>query len=131
MRLQSFETFKKEIKMNINLISAILFYSIIFILIYVNRKKFEIQGKVIALYKTKIGLKLMDKIALSHPKLLRFLSTSGIYVCFLGMIIITLFLLKGIYNLIFTPDAGAVISLVIPGIKIPGFIYVPFWYGII
>ena len=116
--------------MNINLISAIIFYSIIFILIYINRKKFDIHG-VIALYKTKIGLKLMDRIANSCPRLLKFLSTTGIYLSFAGMIFITLFLLKGVYNLIFVPEAGPIMSLVIPGIKIPGFIYIPFWYGII
>ncbi|MBD3248922.1 PDZ domain-containing protein [Candidatus Woesearchaeota archaeon] len=116
--------------MDVNLISAIIFYSIIFIIIYLYRKKFEIHG-IIALYKTNIGLKLMDRIAKRFSGSLRVLSSMGIYICFIGMLFITGFLLKGIYNLLFIPDSDPVISLVVPGIKIPGFIYVPFWYGII
>ena len=112
--------------MDINLISAIIFYSIIFILIYVYRKKFDIRGKIIALYRTKIGLKLMDRIANFSPRLLKPLATFGIYVCFAGMAFITLFLLKGIYDLFMIPNASPTISLLIPGVKIPGFIYIPF-----
>ncbi len=116
--------------MDVNLISAIIFYSIIFLLILIYRKKFEIHG-IIALYKTNIGLRLMDRIAKRFSSSLRFLSSFGIYICFIGMMFITAFLLKGIYNLLFIPGSDPVVSLVIPGIKIPGFIYVPFWYGII
>ena len=117
--------------MDINLISAILFYSIIIILIYIYRKKFDIHGKVIALYRTKIGLKLIDRISKTFPRFLDILSNFGIYICFIGMIFITIFLLKGAYDLIMVPDSAPTLSLLIPGIKIPGFIYVPFWYGII
>lgn len=42
---------------------VIAFYIIIFILIALNRKKFEVQAKVIFLLKTKIGLKFMDKFS--------------------------------------------------------------------
>jgi membrane-associated protease RseP (regulator of RpoE activity) len=116
--------------MDPNYLSAIIFYSLIFILIYIYRKKFEIHG-IAALYKTKIGLKLMDKIANSFPRFLRFLSTIGIYICFAGMIFITFFLIKGAYDLFAIPDSTATLSLLIPGVKIPGFVFVPFWYGII
>ena len=42
---------------------VILFYAVIILLIYLNRHKFEFQGRFIALYRTKVGLRLMDKIA--------------------------------------------------------------------
>ena len=43
--------------------TVVIFYVIIFFLIIKNRKKFDVQGKVIFLYKTKIGIKLMKKFA--------------------------------------------------------------------
>ena len=72
--------------MNIDLISAIIFYLIIFILIIVNRKKFDVQAKIMALYRTKIGLKLMDSIAVKFPKTLAFLGYFGIVISLLGMV---------------------------------------------
>jgi membrane-associated protease RseP (regulator of RpoE activity) len=73
----------------------------------------------------------MDRIAKSFPRLLRFLATFGIYIAYIGMAFITVYLFKGLYNLIFIPDSIPVVSPIIPGIKIPGFFYIPFWYGII
>lgn len=42
--------------------SVILFYLVIAILIYLNRRKIEFQGKIVALYRTKLGLSLMDRL---------------------------------------------------------------------
>jgi membrane-associated protease RseP (regulator of RpoE activity) len=48
------------------------------------------------------------------------------------MFTICVLLLKGLYELIFVPAAPPTLSLVIPGVQIPGSpIFVPFWYGII
>ncbi len=42
--------------------SVILFYAAIALLIYLNRKKIDIQGKIVFLYRTKWGLDLMDRL---------------------------------------------------------------------
>lgn len=101
-------------------------------LIYFNRKKFEFQGKIVALYRTKIGLKLMDKIAKDYPKAVIYLGYAGIVAGFLGMAFISYYLIYGLYNLIFVPSAPAVISPVLPGIRIPGAqVYLPLFKGLI
>ncbi|MBU1202157.1 MAG: site-2 protease family protein [Nanoarchaeota archaeon] len=177
---------------------VIMFYLAIILLIYFNRKKFEVQAKIIYLYKTKFGLKFMDSFAnprsektdgfgrflfgisagltiisglvmltnkmydlfvksnlLSEGAMLVFFmifsasfifllisiiffkqlksaGTVGIYVGFLGMILISVFVLKGFVDLFLKPDAPPVLSPIIPGVSIPGSpIMVPFWYGII
>lgn len=118
--------------MNINLISAVIFYLIILLLIITHRKKFDIQAKIFALYKTKIGLKLMDKIAGKFPKTLAFLGYFGIVIALLGMILIVYSLVQGTISLLLVPTAPATIAPIIPGVKIPGVpFFVPFWYGII
>lgn len=111
---------------------VILFYLIIIFIIVRFRHKFEFQAKFIALYRTKIGLKLMDKIGTKHARFIRGLAHVGIVIGYLGMALIMVFIVKGVYDLLLVPDAPAVISPVIPGVPIPGSpIFVPFWYGII
>jgi len=111
---------------------VILFYLIIIFLIVRFKKKFEFQAKFIALYRTKIGLKLIDKIGTRHSGFIKGFARIGIVIGYLGMALIMVFIIKGVYDLLFVPEAAAVISPVIPGVPIPGSpIFVPFWYGII
>ncbi|MBW2991581.1 site-2 protease family protein [Candidatus Woesearchaeota archaeon] len=111
---------------------VILFYLIIILIIVRNKKKFEFQAKFIALYRTKVGLRLIEKIGTKYAKFIKILGYIGIFVGYLGMAIIMIFLIKGLYDLVFVPEAPAVIAPVIPGVPIPGSpIFVPFWYGII
>jgi membrane-associated protease RseP (regulator of RpoE activity) len=118
--------------LNINLLSAIIFYSIIILVIFLNRKKFQIYAKVIALYRTKLGIKTIERIANISPAFWKVVGYIGIYVGFLGLILIFAYLIQSLYTLITNPAAPAALALVIPGVKIPGSpIFVPFWYGII
>jgi len=117
---------------DINLVSAIIFYFVIVFLIIKYRKKFIIQAKIIALYKTKIGLKLIDKIASSSPLVIKSLAGLGILFGYIGMIFISYMLIQGAYTLFTVPESSPMIAPVLPGIKIPGSpVFVPFWYGII
>ena len=59
--------------MNLDLTLALIFYTLLVIYIMKNKSKFEFHGKIIALYKTKLGLKLMDKISKICPRILKFL----------------------------------------------------------
>lgn len=118
--------------LDLNLVSALLFYLIIFLLIYFNRKKFDIQAKVIALYRMKFGINAISWIASLCPRFWRFLATIGIYIGFAGILFIFGYLIYSLYDMIVNPLAPAAIALVIPGVQIPGSpVFVPFWYGII
>lgn len=54
--------------MNFDLILAVIFYLLVLLFYLKNKKKFQVQGKIFLLYKTKLGLKLMDKIASPSSK---------------------------------------------------------------
>jgi membrane-associated protease RseP (regulator of RpoE activity) len=111
---------------------VILFYLLIIIFIVVKRKNFIFQGKIIALYRTKIGLRLIDRIGTKYSEFIKILGYVGIGIGYTGMLVIMFFIFKGLYDLIFVPGAPAVLSPVLPGVPIPGSpIFVPFWYGII
>ncbi|MFH0875456.1 MAG: site-2 protease family protein [archaeon] len=117
--------------MDLLLASIIIFYSLVLIWIIANRKKFQIESKIIALYKTSIGIKFIDNVGKKYSELIKILGYIGIGVGFIGMVYMSWYLTTGFYNLFFKPEAAAVISPVIPGVKIPGAaVFVPFWYGI-
>ena len=111
---------------------VLIFYIVIAILIYIYRKKFQVEGGFILLYRTQWGIKFIDKFAEDHKEFLKILGYVAIGVGFIGMFLICGLLIKGLYELIFVPLAPPTLSLVIPGVQIPGSpIFVPFWYGII
>ncbi len=116
--------------MNYDLILLVAFYLILLIIFKIYRKKFEVQWGIFALYKTKIGLKLMDKIAKKYPRLLNFLSYVSITLGFLGMILTLIFLAKGALSFL-TPTPTPQIAPVLPGIKVEGMPVLSFWHWII
>ncbi len=99
---------------------VILFYSTIILLVFIFRKKFVMQNKFIAMYKTKIGLRLMDRIGNKHREKVKLLGIIGIGVGYVGLFTIIYFLLKNLIQLLTVPKAVSAVSLVIPGVKIPG-----------
>src|SRR3989344_2008444 len=118
--------------MNFDLIFAIMFYAALLIFFLKNREKFELQGGIFALYRTKLGLKLMDKIARKNSKLLNLLSYVSVFVGFTGMVFIMYTLLQGVYKLIFIPGSQPVVAPVLPGISIsPELPVLNFWHWII
>lgn len=105
----------------------LLFFGLwILIFIYINthKSKFEIQGKIFALRRTKFGLRAMDKWSARWPKTLRFLGYLGIFLGFIGMVVtvysVVLFALK----LLIIPGSAPGLSPVIPGVRIPGIPFV-------
>ena len=116
--------------MNWDLISIIIFYSVIFLLFLKYKKRFTMQG-IIALYKTSFGIKLMDKAAASSPRLLRYFSALGIAIGFLGMIAGFVFLVKETIGFLITPGAVTPLVPVLPGITIPGVPRLSFWHWIV
>ncbi|MEK6840061.1 MAG: metalloprotease, partial [Nanoarchaeota archaeon] len=71
--------------MNIDLIFALLFYIGLIIFFYKHKENLQVQGKIVALYRTKLGLKLMEKIARTAPRFLKVLGVIGVITGFAGM----------------------------------------------
>ncbi|MBI4447876.1 site-2 protease family protein [Candidatus Woesearchaeota archaeon] len=117
--------------MNYDLLSIIAFYLIVFVFYLRNKKKFIIQGKFLALYKTKIGLKLMDKIAKKMPRTVKYLGYFGVICGYAGMIFIFVFLIKETLKFLLVPSAPPPLAPVLPGISIPGAPKLSFWHWII
>jgi len=99
---------------------VILFYSAIILLIYIFRNKLDIQHKVMAFYRTKVGLKTMNKLGTKHTEFIKFLGYVGIGAGYIGLFVIVYYMLKNLLMLLSVPTATSAISVVVPGVKIPG-----------
>lgn len=118
--------------MNLDITLALIFYSLLVLYILKHKSKFEFHGKIIALYKTKLGLKLMDRISRTCPRILRFLGYISIITGFAGMILIFYLLFKGTFDLLFIQGSLPAVAPVLPGIKVmPGLPVLSFMHWII
>ena len=90
------------------------------LLVFLNRKRFIIQHKFIALYKTKLGLNLMDTWSEKYGEYLRVLGFIGIGAGFIGLITMLVFLIKNLVELVIVPNTQSAVSLVVPGVAVPG-----------
>lgn len=116
--------------MNLDLISAVIFYSIVAVLIYKYRSKFEIMQKMFIVHKTKKGLNFMRRLA-KYKTFWKVYSTLAIPTAVFFMILIGKMLWDNLVKIASGVGAAGV-SILIPGIKIPGSsIFVPFWPGMI
>ncbi|MBS3168280.1 site-2 protease family protein [Candidatus Woesearchaeota archaeon] len=110
----------------------VIFYVILLIIFRIFRNKFEVQWKIFALYKTKWGIKLMDKIAKKWPKTLGILGVISIWVGFIGMVITTGFIIWATYQYLFIPKADVALAPLLPGVSISDKLPVlSFWHWII
>ncbi|MDD9954241.1 MAG: site-2 protease family protein [Candidatus Woesearchaeota archaeon] len=110
--------------------AAILFYTILILIIISVRKHIDWQTFGIGLYRTKVGLKLMQKWGKKYKGLVQVLGYIGLGVGFIGMVFIIINLIGGFWNLLTNPEAAPVVSPVIPGFKVPGFdLHVPLITG--
>ncbi|MDD5133148.1 MAG: site-2 protease family protein [Candidatus Nanoarchaeia archaeon] len=117
--------------MNLDLLFVILFFLILLGIYFKYKNKFEVQSKVFVLYKTKWGLKLMDKLASKFPRFLKYLSYVSVFIGFAGMVFIFYFLIMGTYNLLFIPKSQPLLAPVLPGVKVAGLPTLSFFHWII
>lgn len=117
--------------MNYDLIFAIAFYFILYLIFLKYREKFDVQSKVFIMYRAQWGITLMDKIAKKFPKLLKVLGFVSVVTGFLGMAVIFVILLHGTLNLIIVPEAKPVLAPILPGVTVPGAPTLSFWHWII
>lgn len=107
---------------------TIVFYSAVILLLIIYRKKFEFQGKLIAIRKTKFGIPWMERFAKKHGETIKIFGYAGIGIGFAGMVFIFGYVIKAFIELFTNPSAPAAFSLVLPGVNIPGSpIYIPLW----
>lgn len=111
--------------------SIILFYLVIIIFLIIKRKDIVAQAKVILLYRTKWGLTWISAFSARYRQLVILAGYIGVGIGFAGMIFISLTLLKNLYDLIISPATTPGVSLVLPGVKVPGLGVLPFWYWLL
>ena len=99
---------------------TILFYSLIFLLVYLNRKKFDVHGKFIYLYRTSIGIKWMNLVAKKASKLIKIFGYIGVIIGFIGMVFTFILILFLTYKLLINDPGASGASPVIPGLPIAG-----------
>ncbi len=109
----------------------ILFYLAVIIFLVIKRKKLDIQGKIIVLYRMKWGLKWMDKYAKKHRQWVILLGYTGVGVGFVGLVFISYLLIKNLIDYFTAETITAGASIVYPGMKVPGLGVLPFWDWII
>ncbi len=119
--------------MNISNILMIGFLIALSLTILIFRKRFVFQsfGKIFyfGMYKTKVGLKLMDRWSKKYPRILTRLCYLSIVIGFLGMILVVFDLIKSGYQIL-TGTSTLSVGLVLP-VQAKGVFYVPFIYWII
>ena len=108
-----------------------IFYLIVIIFLYVKRKKLDFQAKIIILYRMKFGLVFIEKFVKKYREFVILLGYIGVGAGYVGLIFISYILIKNLYDLITIPAAASGVSLVLPGINVPGLGVLPFWYWII
>ncbi len=108
-----------------------IFYLAIILFLIFKRKSLEFQAKIIVLYRTKFGLKFIEKFSTKLREWVILLGYIGIGVGYVGMFFIAYTLIKNLYDLIAVPSAVSGVSLVLPGVNIPGVGILPFWHWLI
>jgi len=104
------------------------FYVLVILLLIIYRKKFEFQGKIVAMRRTKFGVKFIDKYAKKHKETIKIFGYMGIGVGFIGMTFIFFYVLNSLIKLFTQPDAPAALAPVLPGVSIPGSpLFIPLW----
>ncbi len=122
--------------MNYDLLFLVIFGSILLVVMLLNKKRTELQKIAfpflyMIIYRTKLGLNKMDKLASKFPRSLNILSYVSITIGYLGMAFIIFFLFKGAYEFLFL-DMPSPVGLVLPGVEtIPGLPKLSFFHWII
>ncbi|MDP3639888.1 MAG: site-2 protease family protein [Nanoarchaeota archaeon] len=111
--------------------AIILFYLCIILFLIIKRKSIVRQAKIILLYRMKLGLGWMDKYAAKYRAWVVLLGYIGVGAGFVGLVLISYLLIKNLFTILTTPTAPAGVSLVLPGVNVPGLGILPFWYWLI
>ena len=121
--------------------SAVIFMIIIVFLLVRHRKVLSLQPLIkifnipliyAVLWKTKFGIKFMDRIASKYRELVKLIGYSFIGFGFFGLIFISFNVIVMLFNLFVTPkEASQSVALVLPLTNIPGIGFLSFWHFLI
>jgi membrane-associated protease RseP (regulator of RpoE activity) len=123
--------------MNFDLIAFLVFIVLISIFLIIKRKNVVVQKLLfpvfyLLMYRTSIGLKLMDKISSKYRNVVKFLGYCFIGLGFAGMIYVSFAILNSMIKFFIAPKTTEVgMSLVLPGTNIPGIGYLSFFHFLI
>ncbi len=99
----------------------LLFYTAVILIIVLLRHKFDWQAFGMGVYRTKVGLRLMERWGTKYRGLITVLGYIGIGVGFVGMGLILWSLAQGTFKFLTDLSAPPVVTPVIPGFSVPGF----------
>ncbi len=121
--------------MSIDAFAAIILIFVLGIGLLLKRRKLEVQRALfpllyVVMYRSTIGIKAMERLAVRFPRLLNILGHAGTVVGFAGMAFIVLELVVGSIMLFTHPSAVAGVQPVLP-IEAKGVFFVPFLYWVI
>ncbi|MDP2750001.1 MAG: site-2 protease family protein [Nanoarchaeota archaeon] len=121
--------------LDLQTIAAIIFILIMSLFLFLKRKELALEKIIfpifyIIMYRTKIGIAFMDRMAKKYKNVIQIIAYIGIIVGFIGMGVIVFFLVKNLIQLFLIPTAKPAIGLVLP-FKVKGTFFVPFFYWLI
>lgn len=121
--------------MNLEITSLIVFFGVIAILAYRDRKHIEFKYGLVT-RRTKRGRKFIYSIAKKYRRELRILGNIGIIVGIIVSVYTFYSLVRSTFNVIFKPkevtQALALVFPSVPGVRFPSFVIgVPVWFWII
>ncbi len=85
-----------------NLLLTIIILVVFGLFVVIERKRFDVEGKVVFLYKTKIGLKIMKRIA-KFKRVINVYSTIGVFVAIAGVAFVLYLFIPYLYLMITSP----------------------------
>ncbi|MDD4353063.1 MAG: site-2 protease family protein [Candidatus Nanoarchaeia archaeon] len=101
--------------MDYEIISTIIVYLLVFLIIYKNRKKFQVMDKIFFVYKNNKMISYFEKLA-SCTWLWKIISTIGLLICFYFIIFsINMFIQSSTY-ILNTLNPQPTVALLIPGV---------------
>jgi len=109
----------------------LIFYLLVVLFIALSWKKIDRQAKIIFLYRMKLGIRWMDYISQKFREWVILFGYIGMGAGFVGLVVISYVLIQNLYALITQPAAVSGVSLVLPGVHVPGLGVLPFWYWIL
>jgi membrane-associated protease RseP (regulator of RpoE activity) len=95
------------------------------------RKHVTFEFPILLIKSERLG-EMVYRLSRKWKRILAPIADFGVFVGFLGMAFCVYFLVKSLVALFTAKAAGATVSIIIPGVKVPGSaIFLPFTYGII
>ncbi len=116
---------------NENNLIALVVFAILVVFVIINRKKFSVEAKVMFIYRTHLGLKIMKRFA-KYKRIVNIYSVMGVFAAFVS-IALMLYLLVPYFGQMISQPASTTpqLQLLLPVSGVPGVLGVPVIYWLI